>query len=65
MITRVCTRCNIEKDIEEFPLRNQFTHRRQSYCKDCRKEYGANWYENNKEYQKENLKSIPPNIFNP
>src|SRR5215212_4288514 len=28
-------RCDIEKDIEEFPLRNQFTQRRQSYCKEC------------------------------
>jgi len=51
MTTRICTKCGIEKDIEEFPLRNQFTQRRQSYCKDCRKEYGVSWYEKNKDYQ--------------
>jgi hypothetical protein len=56
MSTRVCTKCGVEKEIEEFPLRNQFTLRRQSYCKDCRKEYGANWYERNKDYQKENAR---------
>lgn len=56
MTTRICTRCNEEKNIEEFPLRNQFTHRRQSYCMTCRSEMGKEWYENNKEYQKANSK---------
>jgi len=56
MTTRICTKCNIEKDIEEFPLRNQFTPRRQSYCITCRSEMGKNWYENNKDYQKANSK---------
>ena len=51
MTTSICTKCGEEKDIEEFPLRNQFTQRSQSYCKDCQKEYGVNWYEKNKEYQ--------------
>ena len=56
MTTRICTKCGIEKDIEEFPLRNQFTQRRQSYCKDCRSVLGAAWYERNKDYQKENAR---------
>ena len=51
MTTRVCTKCLIEKDIEEFPLRNQFTERRQSYCKDCKSVMHRNWYERNKDYQ--------------
>ena len=54
MSTRTCTRCNIEKDIEEFPLRSRFTTRRQSYCKDCRKKYGEEWYATHQDYQKEN-----------
>jgi len=54
MATRVCTRCGKEKDIEEFPLRNRLTQRRQSYCKDCRSDFGKDWYEKNKDYQKEN-----------
>jgi len=51
MTTRVCTKCGKEKDIEEFPLRNRFTQRRQSHCKDCSLEMGRDWYQRNKEYQ--------------
>ena len=46
--------CNIEKVIEEFPLRNQFTQPRQSYCKDCKSKMHSNWYQESKETQKEN-----------
>src|SRR5215212_3292810 len=56
MTTRICTRCGLEKDIEEFPLRNRFTSRRQSYCMTCRSEMGKEWYENNKDYQKANAR---------
>jgi len=56
MTTKICTKCFVEKDIEEFSLRNQFTNRRQSYCKDCRSIMALNWYERNKDYQKENAK---------
>jgi hypothetical protein len=56
MTTKVCTKCFIEKDIEDFPLRNRFTRRRQSYCKDCRSKMGMNWYAKNKDYQKENAR---------
>ena len=56
MPTRVCSKCGFEKDIEEFPLRNQFTHRRQSYCKDCKSIMHAHWYQRNKDYQKANAR---------
>jgi threonyl-tRNA synthetase len=51
MKTRICSKCGLEKDIEEFPLRSSFTQRRQSYCKSCRSEMGKKWYQQNKEYQ--------------
>ena len=35
MDTKVCPRCGVEKPIEEFALRNRFTHLRQSHCIDC------------------------------
>jgi len=54
MPTNICSKCGIEKDIEQFPLRNQHTRRRQSYCMDCRSEMGKNWYQRNKDYQKAN-----------
>ena len=56
MPTRICSKCGIEKDIEQFPLRNQFTKRRQSYCTDCRSLMGKNWYQRNKEDQKANAR---------
>jgi hypothetical protein len=56
MSTSVCSKCGIEKDIEQFPLQNQFTKRCQSYCMDCRSEMGKNWYQNNKDYQKANAR---------
>ena len=56
MTTRICSQCQEPKDIEDFPLRNQFTQRRQSYCNECRSKMGKNWYENNKDYQKANAK---------
>ena len=54
MTTRICTMCNQEKGIEEFPLRNEFTTRRQSYCYSCGSKMGKNWYIENSDYQKEN-----------
>lgn len=56
MTTRVCSKCGIEKDLEEFPLRNQFTHVRQSYCKGCKSIMHSNWYQRNKDYQKANAR---------
>ena len=56
MSTRICSKCNTEKDINEFPIRNQLTQKRQSYCKVCRSSMGVNWYERNKDYQKENAR---------
>jgi hypothetical protein len=44
-----------EKDIEEFPLRNRFGPRRQSYPKNCKAMMGADWYERNKEHHVENV----------
>jgi len=56
MAARICSICGIEKPIEEFPLRNQFTKRRQSYCLDCKSKMHASGYERNKEYQKANAR---------
>src|SRR5215216_2379048 len=52
---RICSMCSKEKDIEEFPLRNRFSQRRQSYCKDCKAKVGKNWYEENKDRHVENV----------
>ena len=56
MERRVCLMCGEEKDIDQFPLRKQFTRRRQSYCLDCKSKMGSSWYDRNKDYQKANAK---------
>ncbi|HEX6035472.1 MAG TPA: hypothetical protein VFY83_13605 [Anaerolineales bacterium] len=56
MTTRLCSKCGKEKDIEEFPLRNRFTQRRQAHCKDCSLAMGRDWYQRNKDYQKANAR---------
>ena len=56
METRVCSECGVEKDITQFPIRNQNRWWRQTYCLECRSKLGASWYERNKEYQKQNAK---------
>ena len=48
MTTKVCPRCNVEKPIEEFALRNKLGHLRQSHCIECGAEMGAAWYIKNR-----------------
>lgn len=40
-----CSKCGIEKPLEEFFLKTG--NRRHSYCKECKKEYDRKWYINN------------------
>jgi hypothetical protein len=51
MATKVCTRCGVEKDIEQFALRNRLTHLRQSHCTTCGGEMRDDWYARNREDQ--------------
>lgn len=44
----VCSKCNLEKNINEFNIRNKKTGTRRKECKSCRKEY-------NKKYRLDNL----------
>lgn len=37
METKICTKCGIEKPIEEFSFRNKAANRRQSQCKECQR----------------------------
>jgi hypothetical protein len=46
MLTKVCSKCKIEKEICEF-----YSHRKE--CIDCRKKYNKKYYQNNTEKIKE------------
>lgn len=39
METKICIKCNIEKNINQFYKNKQYKSNRESVCKDCRKEY--------------------------
>ena len=47
--TRTCTRCGIEKPIEEFGFKYRERGIRQSWCKPCYVEYRRVWYVENRE----------------
>jgi hypothetical protein len=47
MATKVCTKCGLEKDINEFGWERRF--KRSARCKSCRVEDRMDYYEKNKE----------------
>lgn len=48
---KVCTKCNIPKDEDEFAFRNKIANKRKSLCKVCERPYKTKYYrENKKDY---------------
>lgn len=47
---RKCSRCKIEKPLEEFNYKDEVRGLRQYQCKDCSRLYVRSHYERNKEY---------------
>jgi NAD-dependent SIR2 family protein deacetylase len=42
--TKICTKCKIEKDFDEFSAEKRHTDGKLSRCKDCTREDGRNWH---------------------
>ena len=53
---RYCTKCFLQKPIEEFPWKNQARGIRHTVCKECYAKRSAEWYEDNKDRQLENVR---------
>ncbi|MBR6033797.1 MAG: hypothetical protein IKP28_03550 [Clostridia bacterium] len=57
METKICNKCGVEKNIDEFELRKD-TGKYRNTCKECRREYCKRWYDSNinyvKNYREEN-----------
>ena len=49
-LTKVCTKCRVEKDLEGFARKKAGKFGRDSQCKECRNEYNRKWREENPEY---------------
>ena len=52
MKTKICTKCGVEKDIEEFYNRNDSKNGKRPVCKECTKINGYKYREENKEKEK-------------
>ena len=53
--TRVCTKCFIEKPIEDFPWKSRVLNRRHTVCKPCAASRSRGWYANNKDSHIQNV----------
>lgn len=68
-MTKRCTKCNQEKDIEAFGQRADRPEGRRSDCKDCRKEWAASYRKSDKgraaisRAKKKQFDSIAINLF--
>jgi hypothetical protein len=51
MTTKLCTKCGIEKDIDEFPWKKRWLGKRHAVCKTCTAERSKRIYEDDKETQ--------------
>ena len=51
---KVCSKCKIEKDENDFPFRDKNKGLRRNECKSCTKKYRENYYEQNKQTFLEN-----------
>jgi len=55
--TKVCSKCGVEKPIEEFGWKNQMLGKRHKVCKPCTAVRSSDWYYANKERQIENVRN--------
>ena len=53
---RYCTKCFLQKPLDEFPWKNKLLGIRHTVCKGCYAKSSAEWYRDNKDRQKENVK---------
>jgi hypothetical protein len=53
--TRVCTKCNQEKPIEDFPWKSKLLNRRHAVCKPCAAKRSNKWYKSNKDLHIQNV----------
>jgi thiol-disulfide isomerase/thioredoxin len=57
MLTKICSKCNVEKEVCEFNKRNNSKDTLQSWCVSCDKIYKKEYYEKNVGKIKENRKN--------
>lgn len=53
---RYCTKCFLQKPVEDFPWKNRLLGKRHTVCKECYAKRSSAWYQDNKEHQLENVR---------
>jgi len=61
---KVCTKCKIEKEDEDFSWKIKAKNKRDTRCKVCRSEYRKEYYQKNKEKEKLRTKERRANTIN-
>jgi hypothetical protein len=52
-VTKICTKCKIEKDIDSFCKNKNYKDGYGNWCKKCQNEYNKEHYQKNKQHKKE------------
>ena len=55
-LNKTCTKCFLQKPIQEFGWKNRLMGRRHAVCKECTAKRSSAWYYENQERQKENVR---------
>ena len=55
-LMRTCTKCFLQKPLDEFPWRNRLLGKRHSVCKECYAKRSNEWYQDNKKAHIENVR---------
>ena len=56
MDERACTKCHVVKPMEEFGWKYKSLGKRHAVCKECTSVRSSNWYYQNQDRQKENVR---------
>jgi hypothetical protein len=47
--SKMCSSCGLQRPVDEFPVKNQKTGRRGTWCRQCRSAYGKRHYQENRD----------------
>ena len=56
MDDRACTKCGVTKPMTEFGWKDRLRGKRHAVCKECTAKRSSNWYYENQDRQKENVR---------
>jgi hypothetical protein len=54
-LTRSCTKCFLQKPIEEFGWKDRTINKRHAVCKECTAKRSSEWYYKNREHHIQNV----------